>query len=261
LGDKQKTSEGLLLPAINALAARPPMSACAQILRTVGETIGLPLVSALDDISTTVPMTDEKGNRFADSLGWPPEFVDLWVDQNLTLQSPISHVCRFEHLPFYWTCEGDWSVPSRLEPVQHKTLDHLASLGISGGITVPTHLPEGRIGSVNWLGYDQDHDFAKTLQTFQQSLALIGLYFMEVVRRAGGPMEPKTGFIYLTEREIECLTWAARGKTDTEIGQILDVSHTTARFHIANAAKKLDAVTRTQAVAKASQLGIIGPIL
>ena len=46
-----------------------------------------------------------------------------------------------------------------------------------------------------------------------------------------------------------------------EIAQHFGFQHTTARFHIANAAKKLDAVTRTQAVAKASQLGIIGPIL
>ena len=237
------------------------MSQCPRILCDVGEIIGLPLVSALDDISTTVPLVDEDGNRFADSLGWPPEFVDLWVDQNLTLQSPISHICRFEHLPFYWQTEGEWSVPLKLEPVQRKTIDHLASLGISGGITVPTHLPEGRIGSVNWLGYDRDHDFAKTLVSSSKAWPLIGLYFMEVVRHVDAPPEPKTGFIYLTEREIECLTWAASGKTDQEIGGILDVSHTTARFHIANAAKKLDAVTRTQAVAKASQLGIIGPIL
>ncbi len=261
MGRSKARTDEQLLPAIKALAARPPMSGCAQILCDVGELIGLPLVSALNDISTTVPLVDEDDNRFADSLGWPPEFVDLWVDQNLTLLSPISHACRFEHLPFYWQCEGDWSVPLKLEPVQQKTMDHLASLGISGGITVPTHLPEGRIGSVNWLGYDRDHDFAKTLSDFQQSLALIGLYFMEIVRHTGAPKQPKTGFIYLTEREIECLTWAASGKTDQEIGQILDVSHTTARFHIANAAKKLDAVTRTQAVAKASQLGIIGSIL
>jgi len=237
------------------------MSQSARILRQVGEVIGLPLASTLDDIATTVPLDDENGNRFADSLGWPPEFVDLWVGQNLTLQSPISHICRFEHLPFYWQCEGSWSIPLKLEPVQQKTMDHFASLGIAGGICVPTHMPKGRIGSVNWLGYDADHDFAQTLETYGQDLALIGLYFMEIVRSTQETDAPQTGFIYLTEREIECLTWAAQGKSDNEIGKILDVSHTTARFHIANAARKLDAVTRTQAVAKAAQLGIIGSTL
>jgi len=247
-----------LLPLIEALANRPPMSESGKILCDVGEIIGLPLASTLDDISTTVALVDEKGNRFADSLGWPPEFVDLWVNQNLTLQSPIYHVCRIEHLPFYWQCNGPWSVTLEPEPVQQKIIHHYASLGITGGISVPTHLPKGRIGSVNWFGYDTDLNLAHILETFRHDLALVGLYFMDIVRLSQSTELPQAGFIYLTEREIECLTWAAQGKSDNEIGQILDVSHTTARFHIANAAKKLNAVTRTQAVAKAAQLGIIG---
>ena len=53
----------------------------------------------------------------------------------------------------------------------------------------------------------------------------------------------------LSERELECMRWVAAGKTDWEIGMILAVSSSTARFHIENARRKLVASTRAQAVA------------
>lgn len=54
----------------------------------------------------------------------------------------------------------------------------------------------------------------------------------------------------LTRREWECLQWIADGKTDFEVGRILDISPRTVRFHIDNAKVKLGVATRIQAVAK-----------
>jgi LuxR family transcriptional regulator, quorum-sensing system regulator BjaR1 len=42
----------------------------------------------------------------------------------------------------------------------------------------------------------------------------------------------------------------ADGKTDWKISVILTISEATARFHVDNARRKLDAVNRTQAVAR-----------
>ncbi|MCC7003025.1 MAG: helix-turn-helix transcriptional regulator [Gemmatimonadaceae bacterium] len=64
--------------------------------------------------------------------------------------------------------------------------------------------------------------------------------------------------VRLSKREVECLRWAALGKTDQEIAAIISRSAATIRFHIHNAALKLDAVNRSQAVFKASQLGYLG---
>jgi len=61
----------------------------------------------------------------------------------------------------------------------------------------------------------------------------------------------------LSPRETECLSWAAAGKTDNEIGAILTISPRTARFHIENAKKKLGVSTRIQAVAEALRLKAI----
>jgi DNA-binding CsgD family transcriptional regulator len=55
----------------------------------------------------------------------------------------------------------------------------------------------------------------------------------------------------LSARQAECLTWVAQGKTDPEIGIILDISPRTVRFHLDKAKDKLKVMTRVQAVTKA----------
>jgi len=65
--------------------------------------------------------------------------------------------------------------------------------------------------------------------------------------------------VALNERERECLTWSARGKTSPEIAAILNLSKRTVNFHIENACRKLNVATRTEAVAKAAAGRLIGP--
>jgi DNA-binding response OmpR family regulator len=65
--------------------------------------------------------------------------------------------------------------------------------------------------------------------------------------------------VELNDREVEALTWVARGKTSSEIAQILGLTKRTVDFHIDNARAKLGAVTRTQAVIKAATGRLIDP--
>ena len=63
--------------------------------------------------------------------------------------------------------------------------------------------------------------------------------------------------IALADREVECLTWAARGKTVIDTAQILGISPETVEGFIKQALRKLDASNKTHAVAKSIALGII----
>jgi DNA-binding response OmpR family regulator len=65
--------------------------------------------------------------------------------------------------------------------------------------------------------------------------------------------------VQLNDREVETLTWVARGKTSAEIAQILGLTKRTIDFHIDNARSKLGAATRTQAVIKAATGHLIDP--
>jgi DNA-binding response OmpR family regulator len=76
-------------------------------------------------------------------------------------------------------------------------------------------------------------------------------------RVARSSLWPK--LIDLGERERETLTWAARGKTFAEIGEILGLSRRTVEFHLDNARRKLGVPTRTQALIKAAIGQLIEP--
>ena len=77
--------------------------------------------------------------------------------------------------------------------------------------------------------------------------ALISARLARVARSAIWPKH-----VGLREREVEALTWAARGKTFWEIGEILGLSKRTVEFHLENARRKLGVATRTQALIKAA---------
>jgi DNA-binding CsgD family transcriptional regulator len=63
--------------------------------------------------------------------------------------------------------------------------------------------------------------------------------------------------VSLTHRELECLHWAVRGKTNAEIGSILAISRHTVNTHIESAKTKLGVATRMQAAALAHSLGML----
>ena len=65
--------------------------------------------------------------------------------------------------------------------------------------------------------------------------------------------------VQLNDREIETLSWAARGKTSVEIAELLGLSKRTVDFHLDNAREKLGVPTRIQAAVKATTGGLIKP--
>lgn len=90
-------------------------------------------------------------------------------------------------------------------------------------------------------------DFELLIETIQNRIA-----------RSAGRAVPVTN-VHLTDREVEVLTWSARGKSSTDIAVLLKVSERTVNFHVDNAIRKLDVATRIQAAVKAALLGLIVP--
>ena len=78
---------------------------------------------------------------------------------------------------------------------------------------------------------------------------------LKAVARTG--LWPKT--VLLNDREVEVLTWVARGKTSAEIAQIVGLTKRTVDFHTDNARNKLGAATRTEAAIKAATGRLIEP--
>jgi DNA-binding CsgD family transcriptional regulator len=62
---------------------------------------------------------------------------------------------------------------------------------------------------------------------------------------------------HLSPREKQCFQLVALGKSNWDIGQLLNISEETAAFHVKNVLKKLQVSTRMQAVAIGVALGMI----
>jgi DNA-binding NarL/FixJ family response regulator len=71
--------------------------------------------------------------------------------------------------------------------------------------------------------------------------------------------EMRSKLVDLNDREIETLTWVARGKTSTQIAEMLGLAKRTIDFHLDNARVKLGAATRTEAAVKAAFARLIEP--
>jgi DNA-binding response OmpR family regulator len=101
------------------------------------------------------------------------------------------------------------------------------------------------------LGAD---DYITKPVDFDILTAIITARLTRVARAAVWPRQ-----VELTEREVETLTWAARGKTSSEIAQILGLTKRTVDFHIDNARVKLNASSRMHAAVKAAAGQLIEP--
>jgi len=101
------------------------------------------------------------------------------------------------------------------------------------------------------LGAD---DYLTKPVDYEVLAARIAARLARVARNAVWPKQ-----VHLREREVETLTWAARGKTFEEIGTILSLSKRTVEFHLDNARRKLGVATRTQALIKAAAGRLIQP--
>jgi DNA-binding response OmpR family regulator len=100
-----------------------------------------------------------------------------------------------------------------------------------------------QLGADDYLSKPVDYDVLA---------ARVGARLARVARNAVWPKQ-----VQLREREVETLTWAARGKTFEEIGTILSLSKRTVEFHLDNARRKLGVATRTQALIKAATGNLI----
>lgn len=71
------------------------------------------------------------------------------------------------------------------------------------------------------------------------------------------PEPPETDTPALTPREREVLAAMADGASNKVIARRLGISFHTAKFHVAAILAKLDAETRTEALARAARLGLV----
>lgn len=168
------------------------------------------------------------------------------------------------HDPYFHASRGsfemvDWAdVQRRAEglPAQQRAcMAYVSDRGIHHGLTVPVHVTGRRFAFVTAVGEPRDCGWNEQVDRAGTVLMLIAHYFDNAMIRLFE--RRKAEIENVSQRELECLAWSARGKTVEEIAMILDLSADTVRVYLKRINRKLNTVNRTHAVAKAVYLGLI----
>ena len=217
-------------------------------------------VAASADIASKEQIIDANGAILnADVFGWTADGERWWENGRLALTSPLPRACRYESEPFWCNAQGAHTL------WHNRYLDELSFADFGqfvfgkATILVPVHLSFGQIAAASFSPLDRMQD--DMTEIFAEHGAFLGTMTRRFLSGYVNVMRTQQWIpsdCRLSKREVECLRWAAIGKTDKEISLIIALSHATVRYHVQRAGEKLNAVNRSQAVFKAGQLGYLG---
>jgi LuxR family transcriptional activator of conjugal transfer of Ti plasmids len=184
---------------------------------------------------------------------YPKEWVYHYASRRYQHIDPVVAESRRSSLPFFW---DDRSPGIATNPEQRRLFGEAAAFGIRCGVTVPVH---DRCAGLAILSFTSDRKPAEVRRDIighREILHLASIYFHVHARRCLG------GGIGLDASELDppeaaALQWVARGKSVWDIGEILGISRPMVIRHLANAKRKLNALSLSHAVASALYYRII----
>lgn len=184
---------------------------------------------------------------------YPDDWMKHYVKSGYVEADPIPQFCFVTNRPFTWQQVTDMPCLSK---TQIKIMNEAQEAMLLNGIAVPIHGIRGELSGVGLASssgsIEVDTNLLHLIRTivFQFHMAFTEKESTEKLKFTTNP---------LTKRETEILSWAAEGKSDIDIAEILGISYPTIRFHLNNAYKKLGANERVFAVTKAIRHGLILP--
>ena len=177
---------------------------------------------------------------------YPEAWMSLYLDKHYAAVDPVIRCVRCSDEPFSWErgfIFGDQS------SAQIRLFDEAAEFGICSGLTIPIQDRYGNVAALTFAAEDDRPALRRVADRYRHAVRLIATCFHIHARRRCSDKQMVAG-VQLTNREYECLQWAAKGKSAWEIGQILGITRRTAAFHLDNARQKLGVRTIAQAVVR-----------
>ena len=192
-----------------------------------------------------IPASEMSLDRVTIANGWPTEWFDAYVRENLCAVDPIPRHSLTTINPFLWS-----EVPydKKADPAGRNVMERALDFRFNDGFCIPIHY-ESSAAAVSMAGY-RLHITDDT----RHALHIMGLYSHTRIRSL---MRRKLQNKLLSDREAAILRWAAIGKTAWETSIIMNTTERNVKFLLTRAQHKLNAANRTAAVAQAIVKGEI----
>ena len=177
----------------------------------------------------------------------PIAWSERYFEQRFVEADPVISEVLTSTEPFLWS---EAIAKRQGEKRQRQIFGEAAEFHLNEGICIPIFGPQRYMAWVTLAGAHLDLGPAA-----RAAVHVMALYthnrLIKLVR------SKRTDLPALTRREADCLRWVAQGKSDWEIGSILNISESTAHWYIESAKRKIGVATRMQAVVGAIVEGVI----
>ena len=171
---------------------------------------------------------------------YPLEWAEYYDANALGVSDPVHRASHMTSVGFRWSKLAEMIA---LTPADRRMLEQGREQGIGDGFTVPANVPGEARGSCSFAS-----GAAEPLSDTNLMMAqLTGAFAFEGARRLWstrsiGSDRPAP---VLTDRQRDCVVWAARGKSDWEISRILGIGEETVIRHLKQARERYGVQKRT----------------
>jgi LuxR family quorum-sensing system transcriptional regulator CciR len=178
---------------------------------------------------------------------YPAEWLERLGRTSYHVHDPVLVACEKSAAPFSWDALPAMFTLSRHQ--QHYMAAARAA-GLGGGYTVPIHVPGGASGLCSFVTTGTRALPAGSLPAAQY----LACFAFEAARRLADCSEGAPGLpaiVRLTQRQLDCVVLAARGKSNWVAGRLLGLSPDTVHKYLESAKQRYGVSSRTELVVRA----------
>ncbi len=182
---------------------------------------------------------------------YSPEWCLHYRQQGYVNVDPVVRVGLAGLLPV------DWSSLDRSDPRVRRMFGEAEDAKVGRhGLSFPIRGALGELALFSITADASDREWASVKRVYMRDFQVLAHHVHAMVLRMTGAVRTDYTQV-LSERERECLQWAALGKSAWDTSVILGISERSVKFYLDQARHKLDCLNKTHAVAKALQHRLI----
>jgi LuxR family quorum-sensing system transcriptional regulator CciR len=178
---------------------------------------------------------------------YPDQWVELLTSGDYYVHDPVLVAVEKSVAPFSWE-----DLPSMVKMTKHhfSYMKSAQAQGLTRGYTVPIHVPGQASGLCSFVTAGDKELPAESLPAAQY----LACFAFEAARRLvvlRPSAEPDDKAPTLTQRQLDCVVLAAKGKSNWVAGQLLGLSPDTVHKYLESAKKRYGVSSRTELVVRA----------
>ena len=238
---KAATPLGLIQDFVSSAVKATEMAELKELVGDASRSLGFDYYAMVQHVCFGLP------SKHVRLTNYPIEWL-AYVREQTRLHDPVLRAAERTSSGFRWEKLDTLVTLSRPEQDYMRRAERH---GLAKGYTVPNHVPGETFGSCHFV-VRPEREFPDEMIPAAQAL---GNFAFEAARRLlAERSESSEAWIQpapLSERQRECLLFVAKGKSDSIIGQLLNIKPRTVNEHIEAAKRRYSVATRSQLLVRA----------